>query len=306
MFRSAVYLAAVGAAIAILAAGCGTQREEASDESLVEVIDDAGHALRLDRPAQRVVSLIPARTDALLALGAADRLIARTRYDTDERLEDLPSVDNALTPSVEWLLAQQPELVIAWPDGQARTVVSRLREMGVTVYASDVETVDDVRRAVRHLGLLLGLEQRADSILTAIDGVLDSVRAAHAGSPPVSAAFLIGVDPPMVAGSGTFIHEIIEAAGGRNVFADAPGLWPQVGIEQLLTRDPDVLILATGEPRTGMADALRARPGWRNLRAIREGRLHFVSGDSVNRPGPSVTQTVRRFADVLHGTGRSR
>jgi ABC-type Fe3+-hydroxamate transport system substrate-binding protein len=270
----------------------------------ITVIDDAGRTVSLERPARRIVSLVPARTDVILALGAADRLIARTRYDADPRLAGLPSVDNALTPSVEWLLAQQPDLVIAWPDDQARTVVTRLREMGVPVYASDVETITDIERAMRHLGVLLDLETEADSLIRAMHATLDSVRAAHAAQSAVSTGYVIGLDPPMLAGPGTFIHEVIEAAGGRNILADASARWPQVSVEQLLARDPDVIIVSIGadSPQRSL-DLLRSRPGWRNLRAVRTGRLYAVDADSVNRPGPSVMATVRRFADLLHGGG---
>lgn len=270
----------------------------------IDVVDDAGHEVHLDTPAQRIVSLIPARTDVLLALGAGDRLIARTRWDLDPSLADLPSLDNALTPSVEWLYAQSPDLVIAWPDGQARTVVTRLRELGIAVYASDVETIADVERAIDHLGTLLGREAAADSLLVRIRFTLDSVKSAVQGLPAVDVAYLVGIEPLTIAGPGTFIDEMLTAAGGRNVFGDAPAKWPMVGLEELLERQPAALIVSEGAlTATDLRDQLRVRAGWRDVRAVREGRVHTVASDLVNRPGPSLVQTVRLFADLLHGSG---
>ena len=295
---------AVRLLVLAFAVGCGSSSSEDAPPAVIEVLDDAGYAVRLQAPARRIVSLIPARTDALLALGAADRLIARTRWDEHPAIAHVASVDNALTPSVEWLVSQSPDLVIAWPDGQARTVVTRLRELGVPVYASAVETVADVERAINHLGTLLGSRSQADSLLARIRGTLDSVRAAVAGAPDVDVAYVLGWDPPTVAGPGTFIHEMIVAAGGRNVFDDAPAKWPQVSVEAMLRRSPQVLIVASGgEGGTDDVARMLARPGWRDLPAAQAGRVFIVDADEVNRPGPSLILTVRRFAEILHPGG---
>jgi len=283
-----------------LAAACGPPAPEDTAPPRIAVVDDAGHSVQLSAPARRIVSLIPARTDVILALGASDRIIARTRWDEHPALADLPSIDNALTPSIEWLVSQSPDLIIAWPDGQARTVVTRLRELGVPVYASSVETIADVERAIGHIGTLLGLERQADSLLTRISATLDSVRAVVANAPPVDVAYALGIEPATVAGPGTFIHEMLEAAGGRNVFADARARWPQVSVEALVRRAPQVLIVGgSGEGGIENTRALLQLPGWRDLPAVRSGRVYEVDADAVNRPGPSLIATVRRFAEIL-------
>jgi iron complex transport system substrate-binding protein len=118
---------------------------------------------------------------------------------------------------------------------------------------------------------------------------------------------VLGWDPPTVAGPGTFIHELLVAAGARNVFDDAPAKWPQVSLEAMLSRSPHVLIVASGG-EDGSADITRmlARPGWRDLPAVQAGRVFTVDADEVNRPGPSLILTVRRFAEILHPDGGPR
>jgi iron complex transport system substrate-binding protein len=267
----------------------------------IKVTDDVGRQVRLSAPAQRIASLIPARTDALLALGAADRLIARTRWDTDPRIASVPSVDNALTPSIEWLVSRQPDLVIAWPDVQSRSTVERLVQLGIPVYSSRVETLADVDRAITHLGIMLGIEARADSLRSALRAALDSVRARVAGRSPRTVAYLIGIQPPMAAGPGTFIDELITIAGGRNAFGDAASKWPMVSLEELLKRAPDVLVISAGEEDApGLSDRLSERAGWRGLAAVREGRTHAVDAGRYNRPGPAVVLAVRELAALLH------
>jgi ABC-type Fe3+-hydroxamate transport system substrate-binding protein len=283
------------------AAGCRAPAAEPQASARIEIIDDAGHAVRLTGPAHRVVSLIPARTDAILALGGADRLIARTQYDEDPRIAHLPSTGNALNPSVEWIAAQRPDLVVVWPDEQSRSVVTRLVELGIPVYASRVQTLADVRRAIGQLGELLGERARADSLLRAIERDHERVRTAVAERPPPDVLYLIGVDPVMVAGPGTFIDELIALAGGRNLFSDSNAMWPQVSLEEIVRRDPDVIVIGSSEVARGtFRSRYGALPGWRETAAVRSGRVYEVEASSFNRPGPSAGPAALTLAALLH------
>jgi iron complex transport system substrate-binding protein len=285
---------------ALCAAAC-TGEPRAGATGSIRVTDDEGRVVRLAHPAVRILSLVPARTDILLALGAADRLIARTQFDTDPRLDSLPSLENALTPSVEWVVARNPDLVIAWPDQQSRSVVTRLIELGIPVYASRVETLAELRHSVHDLGLLVGRRAAADSIVGALDSALAAVTRSVAALPRRSVLYLVDIEPPLAAGPGTFVHELIEAAGGSNVMADAKALWPMVSVEHVLERQPAVVLIAS-EQRTTQAtlEWLRAHAGWRDLVAVRMGDVHVLSADLFNRPGPSLIAAVGVLADAIH------
>jgi ABC-type Fe3+-hydroxamate transport system substrate-binding protein len=282
-----------------LSAACGGAEPERT--GAIRATDGAGRIVTLEQPAHRIISLIPASTDIILALGAADRLLARTQFDPDPRLAALPSIGNALSPSVEWLLEQRPDLVVAWPDRQSRSVVTRLEELGIPVFSSQVQTLDDLDRGVEQFGFLLGLEARADSLRAAIRDTLDTVRAAVAGAGRPSVLYVIGLDPPITTGSGTFLDEIIEAAGGTNVFGDQKTLWPAVSVEEALRRQPDVVVIAMGESlRETVPAELRSRPGWRDMDAVRAGRIAVVDANTFNRPGPGLARAARVLAEVLH------
>src|SRR5262245_20479424 len=145
----------------LLLAGC-EQPARTPPRAGIEVADQAGRTVALAAPARRVLSLVPAVTDMILELGAADRLIARTQFDTDARLAALPSTGNALTPSLEWVASLQPDLVISWLDQPSRSVVGRLAELGIPVYAARTESIADVLRTTRDLGKLLGKSTQAE------------------------------------------------------------------------------------------------------------------------------------------------
>lgn len=286
-------------------AGVGCTADSSADRassnaaSAVSVIDDAGRTVTLAAPARRVISLIPAQTEIVTILAGADVVIARTAWDRQPSLQHLPSIGNALTPSVEWLAAQRPDLIVAWPDAQSRDVVQRLGDVGIPVYASRVESVAEIRSMIERLGVLLGADTRADSLLSALDAQLDSVRAQVVGRAQRSVLYM-STDPLSAAGPGTYIDELITIAGGRNVFGDLRQLWPQVSLEEIVRRQPDVIIRPSAAALTSPMTGLLDQPGWRAVRAVQRGHVYAVDPDFYNRPGAGVGAAARMLAELIH------
>lgn len=279
---------------------CDRPAPEPGTTAAISLIDDSGREVALDAPATRIVSLIPSVTDVIVGLGAPDRLVARTRYDEDPRLAGLPSLEDALTPSIEWLVERRPDLVVAWPDRQARTVVTRLSELGIPVYTSSTETLDDMRRGITNIGRLLGLEARADSLVAALDTAIAAVRARVERREIRDVLYLIGLDPPMSAGPGSFIDELITIAGGRNVMGDAPAEWPPVSVEEIVARAPDVVLIAVASADESVVERVRALPGIRRLEAVQGDRVRVLDASLFNRPGPGLIEAVTALARAIH------
>ncbi|HEX6134320.1 MAG TPA: helical backbone metal receptor [Longimicrobiales bacterium] len=288
--------------VLLIAAACaGEPRAGATDAAEIAVTDDAGRTVALERPARRVISMIPAQTEIVTILAGPDVVIARTQWDADPRLAHLPSLGNALNPSIEWLAAQRPDLVIVWPDAQSRDVVRQLEGTGIPTYASRVESVDEIRSMIERLGVLLGEPARADSLQRAIAAQLHAVRRSVAGRPVPRVLYLLSADPPMIAGPGTFVDDLITIAGGENVFADVGQLWPQVSLEEIVRRQPDVIIRPSDQSLDEPLAGLAGRPGWRELAAVRRGRVYAVDPDLYNRPGAGVGNAARGLAERIHG-----
>jgi iron complex transport system substrate-binding protein len=286
-------------AACVLFAGCERKQEPADNAAAIRVTDDAGRAVTLPRAATRVVSLMPTVTDLIIAMGQADRLIARTDYDLDTTIANLPSLGGGLTPSVEWLAAQKPDLVIAWPDHGTRSLVGKMEAVGLRVYAARTDTLANTFSTIRNLGVLLGSKAAADSLAASITAGLDSVRRAVQGREPVRVAYLVSVAPPTVVGPRTFINELITIAGGTNVFADIGQLYPEINIEELVRRDPDVIVIAR-ESEADLRAELAALPVWREMRAVKAGRVHRVSPYDFNRSGPLMPRAARVLAGFFH------
>jgi iron complex transport system substrate-binding protein len=269
-------------------------------DSVVAITDDTGHEIRLARPAQRVVSLIPSATETLLALGARKQIVGRTRYDVAPEVMDLPSVGGGLNPSLEALTALRPELVIVWEGERSRGLRPQLEALGIAVFALAADDTTDVFRSIVQLGQLTGHSRAADSVAAAIRADLESVRASVRGRPPPSVFYVVSTDPPITAGPRTFIGQILELAGGRSIFPDVAKDWPTVAMEEIVRRQPEVVVLPEGEDPVRSLEALRTSSGWRELRAVSEGRVVRVPTELVNRPGPNLGRAARALRDALH------
>ena len=265
----------------------------------VSVTDDAERTVVLAAPARRVFSVIPSLTESITALDPGV-LVARTRFDRAPELAHLPSLGGTIQPNLEALAGLEPDLVVTWADATQRAVGQRVDALGIPVYRAEVQTIADLRRHLRRLGTLLGREKRAAALVDSLDVALESVAASVSGRERVDVYYSVWHDPPQTTGPGTFIDEVIEHAGGRNIFGDAARSWPRVSVEAILRRDPDALVIARHSPDAPGAPWLEG-PGWRELRAVRAGRYLMVDGDLFNRPGPRVAEAAQRMARFLHG-----
>jgi len=300
------FLASRGGWIALLclalawgSGACSTGEAPAgeAEETAVDVIDDAGRPVRLAAPARRVVSLVPAMTESILALGAGGRLVARTRYDKAPEVAHLPDLGGGLDPSNEALVELAPELVIAWRSPDDRGLRARLETVGIPVYAVSMHDTSDVFRSLDRLGRLLDLESRADSVAGAIRDTLAAVaRDAIAARPSVF--YMLGGDPPRTTGPETFVAQVMAVAGARNPFPDLETRWPAVSLEEVIDRDPDVVLVPL-DPGSPIPASLAESPGWKRLRAIRQGRVATVDANLLNRPGPGLGRAARAVRDTL-------
>lgn len=264
-------------------------------------VDQGGDTVRLPRPAARVIAVLPSVNELLLAMGAGARIVARTDYDDDPSLAELPSIGGGLDPSLEALLVLRPELVVTWGGRAHDALRNRLEAVGIETFGVGTQDTSEIFRSIHALGVLTGHEREADSLHGSLSAELAEVAGSVEGLSRPSVLYALSIDPPMTAGPHTYVSELIGVAGGRNVFADLANDFPSVGMEEIVRRDPDVLLLPTGargaEARLAQ---LRRTPGWRDLRAVRDGRVVAISTELLDRPGPHMGEVARLMRDGFH------
>ena len=244
-------------------------------------------------PTARIVSLLPAATEILDALGAGDRLVAAST-DTRRR-SGLLDAGDPLRPSLEVISRISPELILASPQTELGPL-RRVAPEGAAILSLEILTLNDLRDAIRALGSLLELEARSRSLLATLEDDLRRAREVgrSAGSPRV--AWVVWHDPPILAGKGTFIDEVLSAAGGTNVLLASEGTWPVLSFEVLHAREPDIVVWPDG---AGVAPLEMAPEPWRALRAMQAGTVVTVPARAYQVPGPSIGAAAAELAHLL-------
>jgi iron complex transport system substrate-binding protein len=271
------------------------------------LVDSIGREVELPATVDRIVSLAPSATEILFAIGAGDRIVGTDDFsDYPPEAADIEKV-GSLTPDLERVVALQPDLVLGSKITSANPdLIDKLESAGVPVWIVDSLDVQGVPDSIAALGEAIGLGEAAAAVAAELAGRIEAVMERVAGVEPRPRVFheLDASDPskPFTVGPGNFVHDLITLAGGENVFADAPTDFPQVSFEEILSRDPQVIILADA-PYGVTVEAVKVRTGWGAIDAVVNDRILALTqelGDQISRPGPRIADGLDAIARFLH------
>jgi iron complex transport system substrate-binding protein len=267
-------------------------------------VDDTGATVHLAEPARRIVSLAPHITENLYAAGAGGRVVGVVDYsDHPEAARRLPRVGNYARPDMEAIVALKPDLVIAWQSGNADTVVNRLKALGLQVYQSQPDRLEDIPAGIERIGRLAGTEAAAKLTAAGFRQRLAELRRRHADRPAVTLFYQAWHQPLLTVGGNQIISDVIRLCGGENIFATLPAKAPSVGIEAVIAADPEAIV-ASGmgyDTPVGLDDWGH----WPGLTAVRRGNLFHVAADLMQRPTPRLLDGAEQLCRHLE-TARGR
>jgi iron complex transport system substrate-binding protein len=273
-------------------------------QGAVQVRDDLGRVVVLHTPARRVVSLAPSLTEMLCAVGGEAALVGVTRFcDYPVSVRSRTSVGDIVHPSLEAIFALRPDLVVMSMEGNTRSTFDRLIDLHIPVFVSNPRTIDGIYRSMRDLGVLLGDSLRALRVTDSLRGLCAHLSAVS-GAAPVSVLLLVSAEPFMAAGEQTTLDELIRCAGARNAAAGADGRYPVFTREEILRRNPDVLLWSS-DLRLNQATLLRRYPEWKQLRPFAGGIATDVDANLFLRPGPRLLQGLSILRNITD-SARSR
>lgn len=286
--RRAIRSARAGLAVLALAAGACRP----------SMPGDRSEGATSREPPRRIVSLIPAATEILFAIGAGDRLVGRTRWGVHPpEARSVPDVGDGVRPSIEAVLARDPDLVVLFEGPDTRAAAERLEALGVPTMSLRHNSIADLDRNIRRLGDAVGCPVSADRLAGRIHEDLAAIAESVGESPAPRVYYDVWPDPPMTVGRGSFLDSLITLAGGRNVFGDLEPPAPTVSLEAIVHRDPDLVIRAAA---SSADPPLAVRPGWRAIPAVAEERIVAVDADLLGRLGPRVGDAARALAAAIH------
>ena len=264
----------------------------------LEISDSVGNTVTLEAPPQRVVSLSAGHTEILYAIGAGDQVTAvDSTSDCPQEANDLPKVD-AFTPSVEAIAELEPDLVVIFFD--PGDLQSSLQGLDIPVLnLASPESVEGVYDQVELLGEATGQVDEATDLVADMQTAVEEIRSEIGDVADAPTVFHEIDNTYFTAGPGSFIADLYDILGAENI-ADATGqAFPQMSAEAIIEADPEVIVLAD-EDAGETPDTVKARPGWDNISAVQNGRVHIVDPDIVSRPGPRLVEALRTLAAYLY------
>lgn len=265
----------------------------------ITVTDSLGREVTLTQPPQVIVSLTPANTEIVFALGAGDRVAGVDIVsDYPPEVEALPDVGDFSGPSIEAIAGLKPDLILSGNNLQG-DAIDRLTELGLTVAAVEASQWDDILVTIEMVGALIGEPQAAAALNQKMAEDLAVITDAVAGAQPVSVYYVLsyGEYGNWTTGPGTFLDTMITLAGGELATRDAPARWLEYNMEDIIRKNPSVLLVSSD---LGSIEDFCAAEGYKELDAVREGRVYLVDADKTSRPGPRIIEGLEEIARALH------
>ena len=271
----------------------------------IQVVDDSGQALTLQKPAQRIVSLAPHITELLFAVGAGAAVVGTSEFsDYPEAARAIPRVGGGGGLDLEAILALRPDLVIAWESGNPAGQARRLQQLGLPVFFSEPSRMEDIISSLERFGQLTGRQEAARVQAAAFADRLEALRQRYSSQDAVSVYYQIWDQPLMTVNGRHIVSDVIRLCGGRNVFADLPTLAPQIDREAVLAANPDVIVVgdAAGEPATSLA----AWERWPELKAVHQRHLYTIQRELLVRHTPRLLEGAGQLCRLLEGVREDR
>lgn len=263
-------------------------------------VDDLGRKIYLSQAPGRIVSLAPSVTETLYALEAGDRVVGVTPYcDYPPEAQSKPKVGYS-HPNLEAILALKPDLVLA-PSAFIRAdLLEKLEQLKVPAFILEANTVEDIFSHIQTIGRMLNRTESAARVVTGMRTRIGQVTARIKDLPRQRVLYVLNMDPLITAGPGSFLHGLIELAGGINIASGASSPYPRFSMEAVVKGDPQVILFPVGEAEGIPENQRRQWERWSNLTAVRQGRLYTIDSDILNRPGPRIAQGLERLARTIH------
>jgi iron complex transport system substrate-binding protein len=248
---------------------------------------------------RRIVSLAPSITETVYALGAEDRLVGVcAQCDFPEAAAKLPRVGGYMVPSVEAVIAARPDVVLVVPSPGNRDAVRAIAQAGVRVVVVADRTLADLWAAIRTIAGTLEMAEAGERLVRDVEGRLGTVRSRVAGLPARRVLLVVDHRPLVVAGAGTLQDELVTLAGGTNVAADIGSVWPELSLEVIVARAPEVIVDATVVMRADEVKDFFA--GLTTVPAVRTGRVITLNSEAILRAGPRVPEAAAALAAAIH------
>jgi len=263
--------------------------------------DEVGREVIVSFPPKKIVSLAPNITEILFSLGLDQEIVGVSIHcNFPEKANSKVRVGSYISLDFEKIVSLKPDLIIATGAGNTRDMVERLKRLGFPTYVIFPKNVDNVMQSVGHLSQLVGRENEGAEIIQDMRRRRERVVALTLGLPRPRVFLQIGEAPIVTVGKNSFADDLIRLAGGNNVAGNEKETYPRFGMEEILKRSPEVILISSMNPRGNYQKVLQEWSRWKTIPAVKHGQIYLIDSDLIDRPSPRIIEGLEEIARILH------
>lgn len=263
--------------------------------------DEVGREVTLPTSPKRIISLAPNITEILFALGLDEEIVGVSIHcNYPEKAKDKIQVGSYISLDFERIVSLKPDLIIATGAGNTRDMVKRLGKLGFPTYVIFPKNVNDILDSIAHLGQIVDREIEAMAVIQDMKRRRQKMVELTQGLPRPKVFLQIGEAPIVTVGKGSFGDDLIHLAGGENVSGNSKEMYPRLGMEEILKRSPEVILISSMNPKGEYKRILRDWARWKMIPAVQKGRIHLIDSDLVDRPSPRIIDGLEEMTRIFH------
>jgi iron complex transport system substrate-binding protein len=263
--------------------------------------DEVGREVVLPYSPKRIVSLAPNITEILFGLGLDQEIVGVSIHcNFPEKAKAKVRVGSYISVDFERIMSVKPDLIIATGAGNPRDMVERLERLGFPTYVIFPKNFNDVLKSIGHLGQVVGREKEAVGIIQGMERRRQRVIELTQGRPRPKIFLQIGDAPIITVGKQSFADDLIRLAGGENIAGEEKEMYPRLGMEEILNRSPEVILISSMNPKGDYQRVLQEWSRWKMIPAVKNGRVHVIDSDLIDRPSPRIIDGLEEIARTLH------
>lgn len=267
------------------------------------IIDDDNFTVSFSEPAKRIISLSPHATELLFAAGATNQVVATVSYsDFPEQAKKIPRIGSYKKIDLESVVKINPDLIVAWNSGGSVQQVKDLKDLGFKIYYSEPRSFEDVAENIIKMGKILGTKKKADANAAIFLNELNHLKTKYKNLKEVKVFYQVWNNPLMTINNGHLINDVIEFCGGHNLFGDLISRAPKVGIEAVIQKNPEAILIGMSENRKDWVDPWFK---WQSIDAVKNKHVYGVNADLIVRQGPRILRGAGLVCEMLEKVRRN-
>lgn len=263
--------------------------------------DEVGREVTVPFPPRSIVSLAPNVAEILFSLGLDEEIVGVSIHSNfPERAKSKVRVGSYIRLDFEKIASLNPDLIIATGAGNTRDMVGRLEKLGFQTYVIYPKNFSDILQSIAHIGQVVNREKEARAIIDGMRKRCERVVELTRGLPRPKVLIQIGDVPLVTVGRGSFADDLIRLAGGENIAGEEKEGYPRLGMEEILKRSPEVIVISSMSPTEDYQKVLQEWTRWKTIPAVKNGRISLIDSDLLDRPSPRIIDGLEELARVLH------